>query len=60
MKKYFIVLLVVLASLLSPTSSKAAEVKWDGAQVVKGQAGKMTFTKDVKVYKKIRMVALVR
>lgn len=52
MKKYFIVLLVVLASLLSPTSSKAAEVKWDGAQVVKGQAGKMTFTKDVKVYKK--------
>ena len=51
MKKYFIVFLVVAAFLANPSSSKA-EVKWDGAQVVKGQTGKMTFTKDVKVYKK--------
>ena len=51
MKKYFIAFLVVVAFLANPSSSKA-EVKWDGAQVVKGQTGKMTFTKDVKVYKK--------
>ena len=51
MKKYFITLLIVLTFLANPEPSKA-EVKWDGAQVVKGQTGKMTFTKDVKVYKK--------
>lgn len=52
MKKYLITLVIVLAFLTNPSSSKAAEVQWDGAQVVKGQTGKMTFTKDVKVYKK--------
>ena len=52
MKKYIITLLIVLAFFTSPSSSKAAEAQWDGAQVVKGQTGKMTFTKDVKVYKK--------
>ncbi len=52
MKKYMITLLIVLAFFTSPSSSKAAEAQWDGAQVVKGQTGKMTFTKDVKVYKK--------
>lgn len=51
MKKYFITFLVVIAFLANPSPSKA-EVQWDGAQVVKGQTGKMTFTKDVKVYKK--------
>ncbi|KOS66415.1 hypothetical protein AEA09_16845 [Lysinibacillus contaminans] len=51
MKKYIITLFIVLAFLTNPSSSKA-EVQWDGAQVVKGQTGKMTFTKDVKVYKK--------
>ncbi|WP_374964067.1 hypothetical protein [Lysinibacillus sp. RS5] len=51
MKKYMITLLIVLAFFTNPSSSKAAEVQWDGAQVVKGQTGKMTFTKDVKVYK---------
>lgn len=51
MKKYFIIFLVVVAFLANPSSSKA-EVQWDGAQIVKGQTGKMTFTKDVKVYKK--------
>ncbi|MGG2057626.1 hypothetical protein ABFY48_25475 [Lysinibacillus pakistanensis] len=52
MKKYMITLLIVLAFVTNPSSSKAAEAQWDGAQVVKGQTGKMTFTKDVKVYKK--------
>ncbi|MGE8000762.1 hypothetical protein ACQKOF_19225 [Lysinibacillus sp. NPDC093190] len=52
MKKYIITLLIVLAFFTNPSSSKAAEVRWDGAQVVTGQTGKMTFTKDVKVYKK--------
>ncbi|MFJ7951482.1 hypothetical protein ACIQZG_08135 [Lysinibacillus sp. NPDC096418] len=51
MRKYFIALIVIVAFLANPSSSKA-EVQWDGAQVVKGQTGKMTFTKDVKVYKK--------
>ncbi|WP_107948404.1 hypothetical protein [Lysinibacillus parviboronicapiens] len=51
MKKYFFTFLVVIAFLTNPSSSKA-EVQWDGAQIVKGQTGKMTFTKDVKVYKK--------
>ncbi|QDQ00367.1 hypothetical protein FOH38_07515 [Lysinibacillus fusiformis] len=51
MKKFIITLLIVLAFLTNPSSSKA-EVQWDGAQVVKAQTGKMTFTKDVKVYKK--------
>ncbi|MFJ7737240.1 hypothetical protein ACIQ2D_12990 [Lysinibacillus sp. NPDC097287] len=51
MKKYVITLLIVLVFLANPESSKA-ELQWDGAQVVKGQTGKMTFTKDVKVYKK--------
>ena len=51
MKKYFITLLVILAFLANPATSKA-DKQWDGAQIVKGQTGKMTFTKDVKVYKK--------
>lgn len=50
MKKYVITLLIVVACLINPSSSKA-DVQWDGAQIVKGQTGKMTFKKDVKVYK---------
>ena len=30
------------------------KVIWDGLEVVKDQTGKMTFTKDVKVYKRER------
>ena len=29
-----------------------AAVRWDGAEIMKGQTGKITFSKDVKVYKK--------
>lgn len=51
MKKYIVSFLLILVIFSSPVESKAA-VNWDGAQVVKDQTGKMTFTKDVKVYKK--------
>ncbi len=32
--------------------SEADAAVWDGAEIVKGQTGKITFSKDVKVYKK--------
>ncbi|MFJ7406790.1 MULTISPECIES: hypothetical protein [unclassified Lysinibacillus] len=52
MKKIIMVLLAVLAvAVFHPTTSEA-KVMHDGAEVVKGQTGKMTFTKDIKVYKK--------
>ena len=52
MKKSFIVLLAAfLFAVVSPTNSEA-KVMYDGAEVVKGQTGKMTFKKDIKVYKK--------
>ncbi|MFJ7735701.1 hypothetical protein ACIQ2D_05090 [Lysinibacillus sp. NPDC097287] len=51
MKKYLVGFLLSLVIFSSPVESKAT-VNWDGAQVVKDQTGKMTFTKDVKVYKK--------
>lgn len=52
MKKYLIAAIVALTlAVTSPTESDA-KVMHDGAEVVKGQTGKMTFTKDIKVYKK--------
>lgn len=51
MKKYVVSLLLILVIFSCPVEFKAA-INWDGAQVVKGQTGKMTFIKDVKVYKK--------
>ncbi|WP_374966723.1 hypothetical protein [Lysinibacillus sp. RS5] len=52
MKKLFIVLLAAFVfAVVSPTKSEA-KVMYDGAEVVKGQTGKMTFKKDIKVYKK--------
>ncbi|WP_374967284.1 hypothetical protein [Lysinibacillus sp. RS5] len=52
MKKLFIVLLAAfLFAVVNPTKSEA-KVMYDGAEVVKGQTGKMTFKKDIKVYKK--------
>lgn len=51
MKKYIVGFLLILVFFSSPVESNAT-VNWDGAQVVKDQTGKMTFTKDVKVYKK--------
>jgi len=52
MKKLFIVLLAAFVfAVVSPIKSEA-KVMYDGAEVVKGQTGKMTFKKDIKVYKK--------
>lgn len=52
MKKIFIMLLVAFVlAVVNPTKSEA-KVMYDGAEVVKGQTGKMTFKKDIKVYKK--------
>ena len=52
MKKIFTVLLVAFVfAVVNPTKSEA-KVMYDGAEVVKGQTGKMTFKKDIKVYKK--------
>jgi len=52
MKKLFFVLLVAFVfAVVNPTKSEA-KVMYDGAEVVKGQTGKMTFKKDIKVYKK--------
>ncbi len=45
MKKSFIVLLAAfLFAVVNPTKSEA-KVMYDGAEVVKGQTGKMTFKK---------------
>ncbi|MFJ6208582.1 hypothetical protein [Lysinibacillus sp. NPDC092081] len=52
MKKLFIGLLAAFVlAVVNPTKSEA-KVMYDGAEVVKDQTGKMTFTKDIKVYKK--------
>ncbi len=52
MKKLLIVLLAAFVfAVVNPTKSEA-KVMYDGAEVVKGQTGKMTFKKDIKVYKK--------
>ncbi len=37
--------------MVNPSTSKA-KVIYDGVEIVKGQTGKLTFSKDVKVYKK--------
>lgn len=51
MKKLFIVLLAaVVFAMVNPTKSEA--IRYDGAEVYKDQTGKMTFTKDIKIYKK--------
>ena len=50
-KKYFLVVLL-LCTLFLIAPDAQAEVRWDGAVIAKGQVGKMTFSKDVKVYKK--------
>jgi hypothetical protein len=52
MKKFFIVLVMAFVlAVINPTKSEA-KVIYDGAEIVKGQTGKMTFSKEVKVYKK--------
>ncbi|MFJ7916293.1 MULTISPECIES: hypothetical protein [unclassified Lysinibacillus] len=52
MKKFFIVLLVAFVFAVVHPSKSEAKVMYDGAEVVKDQTGKMTFKKDIKVYKK--------
>lgn len=44
-------LVAFVLAVVNPTKSEA-KVMYDGAEVVKGQTGKMTFKKDIKVYKK--------
>ncbi|MGN4125081.1 hypothetical protein ACMGD3_08715 [Lysinibacillus sphaericus] len=52
MKKLIIMLLATFVlAVVNPTKSEA-KVMYDGAEVVKGQTGKMTFKKDIKVYKR--------
>jgi len=52
MKKLLIVLLAAFVlAVVNPTKSEA-KVMYDGAEVVKGQTGKMTFKKDIKIYRK--------
>ena len=51
MKKLLIVFLAVF--IFSVHEQAEAKVIWDGAEIVEGQTGKMTFKKDVKVYKKL-------
>ncbi|MDM5249625.1 hypothetical protein [Lysinibacillus sp. G4S2] len=52
MKKFIIMLLAAFVlAVVNPTISDA-KVMYDGAEVVKEQTGKMTFKKDIKVYKR--------
>jgi len=52
MKKWFIIILLIGVGFFSIEAPAQAKVIWDGAEIVKDQTGKMTFKKDVKVYKK--------
>ncbi|MGA3600201.1 hypothetical protein [Lysinibacillus agricola] len=52
MKKLFIMLLAAFVFAVAYPTKSEAKVMYDGAEVVKGQTGKMTFKKDIKVYKK--------
>lgn len=51
MKKLLLGLLLAGSCFFSTDALAANSVVWDGAEVVYGQVGKMTFSKDVKVYK---------
>jgi len=50
LKKWLIACFLLF--LIGWHSDAEAAVRWDGAEIVKGQTGKITFSKDVKVYKK--------
>ncbi|MFJ3390727.1 hypothetical protein [Lysinibacillus sp. NPDC086135] len=52
MKKLFLVLLAAFVLAVVNPAKSEAKVMYDGVEVVKGQTGKMTFKKDIKVYKK--------
>ena len=51
MKKCLLGLLIAGSCFFSTSALAANPIIWDGAEVVYGQVGKMTFSKDVKVYK---------
>lgn len=51
MKKRLLGLIIAGSCFFSTSALAADSVIWDGAEVVYGQVGKMTFSKDVKVYK---------
>lgn len=50
MKKWIVFFTLIIC--LSFQSNTEAKVIWDGAEITKGQTGKLTFSKDVKIYKK--------
>ena len=53
MKKIMIVALLTVMSMTSWALVTAqADVRWDGAEIMTGQTGKLSFVKDTKVYKK--------
>ena len=52
MKKWLIGMLLLMSMYVIAEEAEAKSVIWDGAEVVEGQTGKMTFSKDVKVYKR--------
>lgn len=53
MKKWIVFFTLIIC--LSFQSNIKAQVIWDGAEITKGQTGKLTFSKDVKIYKKMLM-----
>ncbi|MFJ7664002.1 hypothetical protein ACIQXW_16650 [Lysinibacillus sp. NPDC097162] len=50
MKKWIVLFTLIMC--ISFQSNTEAKVIWDGAEITKGQTGKLTFSKDVKIYKK--------
>lgn len=52
MKRKMISLVLLLSCIISTEAIANEKVIWDGAEIVDGQIGKMTFSKDVKIYKK--------
>ena len=52
LKKVILGLILLFSCLYSQEASANEKFIWDGSEIVKGQIGKMTFSKDVKVYKK--------
>ena len=53
MKKWLSIAALSAAVLFAQEQQAEAKVIWDGAEIVEGQNGKMTFKKDVKVYKRL-------
>lgn len=51
MKRVLLALIAVF--IFSVQEDTEAKVIWDGGEIVEGQNGKMTFKKDVKVYKQL-------